>query len=113
MTTKWQKETKKFLIEEASDCHPDKIVCHKDGTMSVKYGYFYRHGNDAGKWATIVLDALGNKAELVDCLDAYASWPKDSYFVAIIKEPGTKIESPFRSLPDRTQALDPDACRKF
>ena len=85
MANKWQKEIKRFLKEE-SDIMPDKIVCHKDGTLSVMRGYYYRHGLDAEKWAERVMNSLGEKARLVLFRDEYKTWPADSYFRVIIQE---------------------------
>ena len=74
----------------------DKLVAKKDGTFEVMHGYFYTHGFTPEKWATRVADALAAakqnawfpadvKVEVVSFRDAWAAWPKDSYFVAVVK----------------------------
>ena len=83
--TEKQKQIKQAL--EASYIYPDKVVCHRDGKVSVKKGYFYRHGGTSRKWADKVLIALKDvgAVELIDYRDDWQVWPKDSYFVAVVK----------------------------
>lgn len=87
MTTPFQKQVKTALAE-SQDIYPDKVICHKNGAVTVKRGYFYRHGMDGSKWATKVQAALAAaniKAE-VSGRDNWQPWPKDSYFEAIVEE---------------------------
>lgn len=69
---------------ELMGVHPDKIVMHKDGTVSVKRGYFYHHGKTAEGWAERVLKPFPT-AILVEAVDEWREWPQDSYLVARIK----------------------------
>jgi hypothetical protein len=66
----------------------DKVVRHKNGTFSLKRGYFYRHGMDESKWASRVFDMLKKENvdfEIVESFDDWNTWPKDSWFVCIIR----------------------------
>lgn len=82
-----KKFTSKWVDENLIGVH--KFVKHKDGTMSFMRSYFYRHGMDADRWSINVVNQLseaGFKVELVDAIDEFASWPKTSYFRAIVRE---------------------------
>lgn len=82
------KKSVKKILEESPDVFADKIVCKSDGSVEVKRGYFYRHGMSAEKWAEKVqaeLEKNGLKVS-VSSRDIWVAWPKDSYFVAIVRE---------------------------
>jgi hypothetical protein len=87
MTTRFQKLVKKTL-SEAFHVYPDAIICKKDGSVEVKKSYFYTFGRDSETWAREVKDALDR--ENVDCKvgheNRWATWPKTSFFVAILTE---------------------------
>lgn len=74
---------KKHLRENTSGS--DLTVFKQDGTVQFKRAYFYRMGADADKFADRVAGQLakaGFNATLVEARDAWAAWPKTSYFVA-------------------------------
>ena len=59
------------------------IICHGDGEMSFRKYYFYTHGQTAEKWGDKVvkaLESIGLKVQVVEEIDNYNVWPKDSYF---------------------------------
>jgi hypothetical protein len=66
----------------------DKEIVKGNGTIELLHYYFYTHGYTAEKWAAAVEQALRKLCmppfEVV-AEDRYASWPKSSYFVAIVK----------------------------
>lgn len=81
----WRKEVRSILDAD-SDVWSDKTVAKKDGTMEIKMHYFYRHGNTDAKWGTKIMKSpIGKISNLVRTYDDYRSWPKDSYFVAVIE----------------------------
>ncbi len=78
------RKIRKVLLENMS---ADKIVAKADGSLEFYHSYFYRHGNTAEKWETAVVkkvSEMGYNVEYSESEDRYASWPKDSYFVARI-----------------------------
>ena len=86
MTT-FQKSVKQALANQ-TNVNPDTVIAHKDGSLSAKRSYFYSMGNTAEKWAAKVaaeLTTAGISAN-VHGHDAWAAWPKTSYFVAVITE---------------------------
>jgi hypothetical protein len=86
--TEFQRKIKKAVEGEAKFL-ADKIVCHKNGTVSIMYGYYYRRGNTATKWADEVvggLEKMGFNVRLVEARDDFRRWPADSYFVTVIEE---------------------------
>ena len=86
-----QRQIKKALNSSAN-IFADKIVYHKNGSVSVKRSYFYRHGNTAELWAgsvSLEMERLLPHLDFdVDSRDDYNNWPKDSYFVAVIEPRG-------------------------
>ena len=84
--TDWQKQVKSALTN--GECYPDKIVCHKDGRVSAKRGYFYHHGWTSEKWADVVVSTLVDVPHRVcEHRDDYRQWPTDSYLVVVLAEP--------------------------
>jgi len=77
-----RKDIEKAL--EANNVGYDRIVCHKDGAVSVKMSFFYPHGKSSSGLAEKVLAALPGST-LISAIDDWQSWPKDSYFVAKIR----------------------------
>lgn len=66
--------------------YPDGVIAKKNGTFVVRKSYFYRHGMSAEKWGQRVMSGLdGNVFALVAHQDAWAEWPKTSYFEAVVK----------------------------
>jgi hypothetical protein len=61
-----------------------RVIAHKDGTIQIRDGYYYRMGKDSDKWAAQVAKALP-EAVVVDKGDHWANWPKESYFWVKIK----------------------------
>lgn len=85
--TPFQKQVKQALSNQSNVCS-DHVTARKDGTVTAKRGYFYRIGTTAESWAEKVaaeLVAAGISADVCS-QDAWAAWPKTSYFVAIISE---------------------------
>lgn len=72
----------------------DRVVGHKDGTVTVKRSYFYRHGMDSQKWADNVIKTLaeaGITVSEVEHNDEWRAWPKTSYFTVTVREAETVI----------------------
>ena len=67
---------------EKAGIHSDKFFQRK-GIFTFKRGFFYTHGQSAYKIAEKIKQALN--AEVVEVLDDWQSWPKDSYFVVKFK----------------------------
>ena len=92
--TKFQKAVKAVFSDKqefAPIVHPDKIICHRDGSVSLKRSYFYRSGQTAKGWADKVMADLvcfGVPITLVRFRDEYKSWPQDSWFSVTVKEQG-------------------------
>lgn len=90
----------------SDNAHADKIVAHRDGTVSVKRSYFYHHGMTAEKWAARVLwskvgnESVGSFATVVDKYDDWHAWPTESYFVVRLAE---KKETTIRLAPMEEQ----------
>ena len=66
----------------------DQVIAKRDGTFSIRRGYFYRHGMSAERFASGVVLALqrgGLDVDLVDSHDMWNPWPRDSYFEAIVR----------------------------
>jgi len=86
--TAFQKAVKKAL-DSTTEAIPDQVVCHKDGMVSVKRGYFYRFGATAQSWGDKVVEALlhaGVRATLRETADHYRAWPQDSFLVAVVEQ---------------------------
>ena len=83
---KWNTRVKKFFQGEAeNNCkvHPDVIICHRDGSVTVKKGYFYRSGQSEFSWAKeVVADLEANDFDprVISKTDNMQTWPRDSYF---------------------------------
>lgn len=79
------KKAKKLLLEN-SDISVDKIVCHRDGSLSCRLYYFYTHGRTAEKFAQKIKTFLTENGfnVTVESEDRWNAWPKDSYFLAKI-----------------------------
>jgi hypothetical protein len=72
-----------MLTEEKHVAGLDRIVCHKDGTISLKFGYFYRFGQTAESVADRVRESVPD-VRIIEERDDYKDWPKSSYFVIVI-----------------------------
>jgi hypothetical protein len=55
------------------------VTAHRDGTVTCRRGYFYRHGMTSELWRDQVLKAIP-EAEAVDHGDTWRAWPADSFF---------------------------------
>lgn len=77
--------TKKQIQEmlDVAPIHPDRVIFSK-GTVKMRFGYFYRHGQTADKKAEEVKKALPI-VEILSVDDHWAVWPKDSYFEVVCK----------------------------
>jgi len=88
MANKMQKAVKEVVESNQIKLYADKIICHGNGEMTFKKCYFYRHGKTATDWMDRVVQELGDagfQATRVSTEDAYAIWPKSSYFVARVR----------------------------
>jgi len=88
-----QRKLKKFITEWMT-CRDSEggIVCKKDGTVEIKSSYFYRHGNTSIKHGEAVTQQLQHEQaptgwKVVDTRDEWKSWPKTSYFIAVVRRP--------------------------
>lgn len=85
--TPFQKQVKQALASQSNVCS-DHVTASKDGTVVAKRAYFYAFGTTAESFAEKVaaeLTAAGVSAHVWG-QDAWAAWPKTSYFVAKISE---------------------------
>jgi hypothetical protein len=85
--TPFQKSVKNALATQSNVCL-DHVTARKDGSVTAKRGYFYKFSTTAESWAEKVaaeLTAAGISAHVYG-QDAWAEWPKTSYFVAVISE---------------------------
>jgi hypothetical protein len=82
------KKSVKKILEESPNVFADKITCKSDGSIEVKRSYFYRHNMSVYKWAEKVKAELETNGLTVDVSneDRYNVWPKESWFVAIVRE---------------------------
>jgi hypothetical protein len=69
------KEAKTLIAENT----PYKVSIYK-GIITVKSGYFYRHGRSEENVANKILSIIPN-ATIIDKFDDWNAWPKDSNFV--------------------------------
>lgn len=84
---KYMQGTHRTEAAEYTKVHADKVVCHADGTATVKKYYFYTHGQTARAWGEKVVEELrraGFGVQLVKVSNNYNNWPKDSYFEATV-----------------------------
>ena len=90
---KKKKKMTRAMIQKRMDTEPflhiDKFVCKRNGTVEFKEGYFYHHGRTPEKVADKILKFFPD-CTLVECYDAWAAWPKDSWLVAVVKFNGTE-----------------------
>lgn len=80
-TPELKKIIKKKLVELGHD--PDSIRI-RNKKVEVRQGYFYRHGMDADKFAQSIQTKIGPEYKVTG-EDIFKSWPKDSFFAAIIE----------------------------
>lgn len=76
MTKKEKTELKALLGE----LHPDQITIGKDNVVTLKWGYFYRHGKTPETYRDRLV-AFYPEAVIVGLDDEWRVWPKGSYFV--------------------------------
>lgn len=65
----------------------DKVTFKQDGTIVFKRSYFYRNGYSAEKFGAAIQERLtvqGFKVVSLETNDAWAPWPRDSYFIATV-----------------------------
>lgn len=66
----------------------DKVTFKKDNTIEFKRSYFYRMGASAQSFSDRVVGQLkkvGFEIADVEARDAWAAWPKTSYFIASVR----------------------------
>lgn len=67
----------------------DSASFKKDGTIVIKRGYYYRPSGlsveQFGAGIKALLSKKGFNVELVDTIDDWKAWPKDSNYIAIIR----------------------------
>lgn len=81
-------KTKKAIRDGVS---ADKITFKSDGSVVFKSSYFYRHGRSAESFGANVEAALkraGLRPISLETQDAWAAWPKTSYFIAKVRLEG-------------------------
>jgi hypothetical protein len=69
---------------------PEAMRVKRDGTIEVKWSYFYRHGRTPETYAEQIKAAIPG-AEIVAVADRWAEWPKTSWFVVWFRLP---VEAP-------------------
>lgn len=77
--------TKKKICAAVS---ADKISFKSDGTIVFRRSYYYRHGATAegfGGRVKAALNLAGLAVQSIETTDAWATWPKPSYFVATVR----------------------------
>lgn len=60
--------------------YPDRLTANQDGSFTFKRSYFYHHNETPELWAEKIQKAIP-QAKIVQTRDAFARWPKTSYFV--------------------------------
>ena len=70
--------TKKALTEKLSSVGSDKVVFHRDGSVTAKHGFFYTHGYHAENFAERIKSAVDG-VTVIEAFDDWQPWPKDSY----------------------------------
>lgn len=75
--TKKEKTALKILLQEL---HPNQITIGKDNVVTLKWGYFYRHGKSPEHYRDLLVK-LYPEAFVVELRDDWRAWPKGSYFV--------------------------------
>ena len=81
MNNNEQNEVKRIAL---NDTTADRVVKHRDGTVSIYRTYFYRHGMTAEKFAQHIAAALNaeGRAAVIYGYDVWKQWPAESYFRA-------------------------------
>ena len=69
----------KKMIEE-SPIHSDRVIFRKDGTVSFRFGFFYRFGKTAESYAEQIKKTFPHHVEIVDFQEVWQAWPRDSYW---------------------------------
>ena len=86
MATKFQTNVKNS-IDYSTGAFADKVICHKDGTVTLKRYYFYRHGMTANIWANQVSKVLIDAQiafRIIEWRDDCKIWPTDSHFTVVV-----------------------------
>ena len=86
---KAQRQLKTFAVDTTS---VDRVVCHGDGTVELRRHFFYHHGMTPESWGNEVLDWLPEEWALVSTNEVWQAWPKDSWFVATVREHATETK---------------------
>jgi hypothetical protein len=66
-------------------------IFHKDGSVSVKRPFFYRHGFSSERFKSRILEVFPN-AEIVESYEKYQNWPKESYWLVRFKLRAENVE---------------------
>ena len=69
----------------AGEVHADRMLTKRDGTFEMRFGFFYRHGKNSEKMALRVVRKAGASVKIVEHFERWQAWPKDSYWVVIVK----------------------------
>lgn len=84
MASEFQSQVKRT----AQEMLIDRVVCKRDGSVEIMRGYFYRFGMTADAFANAVQNRLESAG--INCQvhgeDRFAAWPRDSWFVAVVRE---------------------------
>lgn len=86
--------------------HMDSLTFGRDGTITAKRGFFYRHGMSAELLAEKIKKALP-EAIIIEAYEHWAAWPKDSYWVVKFKMPETEPVAKEEVPTVTTAATDP------
>jgi hypothetical protein len=94
------RRTVESLLEHVAD----RVVCHRDGTISAKRGFFYKHGQTSEGFANKVIKTITG-ISLVEHFEDWNAWPKDSWFVVKFK-----IDRPITIEDENNEWSDCPAC---
>lgn len=59
--------------------YADKITAHRDGSFTARFGFYYRHGQNAQRKAEQI-EAMDCRIVIDDAREHYNQWPRDSYW---------------------------------
>lgn len=72
----------KKILEADSNINYDKVIFHKDGTVELRFDFFYTHGITSKKYADEILAKIP-EAKIVSHRECRNAKGKDSYFQVV------------------------------
>jgi len=73
-------------IRNKLDGLADKVTFHRDGSIEIRFGFFYRHGMTTETCKKNVLAVVPDAKFVEDeCFENWQPWPRDSYFKITFK----------------------------